>query len=200
MTYGEMRDYVLQLLDRYSVAGEAVAESYNNQADMLIRIPALTRDGLNYVATAARLLRTAVPLAEAETVGEWAVYDLPDDFYQMAGGLLRLRRGRACRMGEYTLLGRRQLWLPAGEKGPFLVEYYRYPAVPQGSPEEGDFLDCPPEAQDAVAYYVASHLVMEDNGNLYALLYNEFERKLARLQEGAYAQCGVTENVYDEEE
>lgn len=30
MTYGEMRDYVLQLLDRYSVAGEAVAESYNN--------------------------------------------------------------------------------------------------------------------------------------------------------------------------
>lgn len=196
MTYGEMRDYVLQLLDRYSVAGEPVAREYNNQADLLIRIPALTRDGLDYVTTTCRLLRTAAELAEPGTVGQWQVYALPDDFYQLAGGLICLAGGQVRRFQEYVVVGRRQIWLPAEAQGPFLLEYFRYPAVPQGSPEDGDFLDCPPEAQSAVAYYVAAHLVMEDSSGLYTLLYREFEQKLARLQEGAVAEWGLTEDAY----
>lgn len=196
MTYGEMRDYVLQLLDRYSVAGEPVAKEYNNQADTLIRIPALTRDGLDYVTTTCRLLRTAVELAEPEIMGQWRIYALPDDFYQLAGGLLCLNGGQVRRVQNYVVVGRRQVWLPAGADGTFLLEYFRYPAVPQSFPEDGDFLDCPPEAQSAVAYYVAAHLVMEDSSDLYALLYNEFERKLSRLQEGAVAEWGLTEDAY----
>ena len=198
MTYGEMKDYVLQLLNQYSVAGDMVPLTYNNQADDVARIPALTRDGLYYVTTTARKLRAVADLVSPEPVGEMLVYELPDDFYQMmSGGLIRLDpQGRYTRYHKYRLVGGRQILIPAADQGVYKVEYFRYPYVPEGTPEDGDFLDCPPEAQTAVAYYVAAHLAMEDNNYLHGALYNEFEMKMLRLQEGAFLECGVTEDVY----
>lgn len=195
MPYGELKDYVLQLLDAYSVAGDEVARSYNNQADMLARIPALTRDALYYMATTVRRLRTVARLADPETVEGWQVYQLPDDCYQVTGQLLQCVGGTIRPCGRYRVVGGRQIWLPAREEGEFLLEYFRYPLVPEG--EDSDFLDCPPEAQSAVAYYVAAHLAMEDNNNLYALLHNEFERRLARLQEGVQMESEVVYDAYE---
>ena len=197
MTYGEMKDLVLQLLHRYSVAGETVPLSYNEQADTVARIPALTRDALYYITTTVRRLRAVAELANPEELGGMLVYDLPDDCYQPAAGLLQiLPDGTVCRMGNYRFVGGRQVLVPKEEKGVLLVEYFRYPAVPVGVPEDDDFLDCPPEAQTAVAYYVAAHLSMEDNQYLHGALYNEFERKMTRLQEGQMQEWGRTEDVY----
>ena len=196
MTYGELKDYVLQLLNTYSVAGSPVAQTYNDQADLVARIPALTRDGLYYVATTTRRLREVAELTEPVVRGQVRLYALPDDFFQPAGGLLQVGADGLRRYCGYTLLAGRQVAVPASEQGPFLLEYFRYPAVPVGQPADGDFLDCPPEAQSAVACYVAAHLAMEDNNYLHGALYNEFERKMLRLQEGQYLECGVTEDVY----
>ena len=44
MKYGELRDQVLKLLNQYTVAGDPVAETYNNQADYLKRIPTFAND------------------------------------------------------------------------------------------------------------------------------------------------------------
>ena len=197
MTYGELKDFVLQLLNRYSIAGEKIPPNYNDQADVIARIPALTRDGLHYLATSCRRLREVAPLAEPEAVGGYLLYQLPDDCYQICGGLLRLQAdGQVTRYRDYRLAGGRQLLLPAQDRGHFMVEYFRYPFVVQGQPEDDDFLDCPPEAQVALAYYVAAHLAMEDNNYLHAALYNEFEMKMLRLQEGQMVECGVVEDVY----
>ena len=197
MTYGEMKDLVLQLLNRYSVAGEQVQLQYNGQADAVARIPALTRDALYYITTTARRLRTVAELAEPEILGGMLAYDLPDDCYQMAAGLVQvLPDGTVRRNHDYRQAGGRRVLLPKSAEGKLLVEYFRYPAVPAGVPEDDDFLDCPPEAQTAVAYYVAAHLSMEDDRYLHGALYNEFEMKLARLQEGPMVECGRTEDVY----
>lgn len=195
MTYGALRDYALQLLDRYSVAGTTVASSYNNQADALARIPALTRDALYYLATSVCRLRTVAQLEHSQKMQQWQVFDLPQDCYQMAGGLIRLRGQTMERFREYRLVGGQQVWIPDGEEGPFLVEYFRYPRAPLG--EENEYLDCAPEAQSAAAFYVAAHLAMEDDGNLYAALYNEFERKLARLQPAPQTQWEAMDHVYE---
>ena len=200
MTYGELKRFVLQLLNQYSVAGKEISLTYNNQADLTARIPALVRDGLHYLATSVRRLRTVTELAAPEQVGQMLVYELPNDCYQMAGGLLRLdRQGRAVPFREYQVVGGRQLWMDRQWAGRFWLEYFRYPMTPEAEPREDDFLDCPPEAQTAVAYYVAAHLAMEDNNFLYGALYNEFERKMARLQEGAMMQAGVTQDAYGAE-
>ena len=39
MTYGQMRDRVLMLLNQYSIAGGKIRVTYNNQADYLARVP-----------------------------------------------------------------------------------------------------------------------------------------------------------------
>lgn len=198
MTYGELKDFVLQLLNRYSVAGDNVPMTYNDQADIAARIPALVRDGLLYLATSCRRLRETAPLASPTQVGSWKMYQLPDDCYQMAGGLLQLtEEGQIRRFRTYQLVGGRQVLVPGQTKGPLLVEYFRYPSVPKGTPRDDDFLDCPPEAQTALAYYVAAHLAMDDNNYVHTALYSMFERKMLWLQEGAVAQCGLTEDCYE---
>lgn len=196
MTYGEMKDYVLQLLNVYSVAGKQVALTYNDQADLVARIPALTRDGLLYVTTTTRRLRSAAELSYPKSVGSLLLYDLPDDCYQICGGLLRVDDDGLHRVRNYWVLAGRRVAVPKSEKGTYLVEYFRYPSVPEGTPADDDFLDCPLEAQSAVAYYVAAHLAMEDNNYLHGALYNEFEMKLLRLQEGQFWECGVMEDAY----
>ena len=197
MTYGEMKDLVLQLLNQYSVAGEQVPLSYNGQQDLVARIPALTRDGLYYVTTTARRLRDVAVLAQPKELRGMLVYDLPKNCFQVAGGLLRIKPdGSVSRCRDYLVLGGRQLLLPKNLEGRWLVEYFRYPSVPTGVPANDAELDCPPEAQTAVAYYVAAHLAMEDDQYLHGALYNEFEMKMARLQEGTVLECGVTEDVF----
>ena len=196
MTYGELKDYVLQLLNAYSVAGSRVAESYNDQADLILRIPALTRDALYYLTTTVCRQRAAAELTDPQSMGDFRLYDLPDDCYQVCGGLLLVDGRGVHRVRDYQILAGRQILLTQPEAGTYLVEYFRYPAVPDGTPDEDAVLDCPPQAHSAVACYVAAHLAMEDNNYLYGALYNEFERKLLRLREGEYVQCGVTEDAY----
>ena len=197
MTYGQMKDFVLQLLNRYSIAGEKTPLCYNDQADIVARIPALAADALQYMATSCRRLREVAKLASPEKLGQFLLYQLPDDCYQICGGLLwRTEDGDVKRYHDYQLVGGRQVLIPAWDKGEFLVEYFRYPSVFRGKPDDDDFLDCPPEAQTAIAYYVAAHLAMEDNNYLHGALYNEFEMKMLRLQEGPTAQCGKVEDVY----
>ena len=44
---------------------------------------------------------------------------------------------------------------------------------------------------------MAAHLAIEDNSFRYAGLYNEFERRLARLEEGPAAEVGLVADAYD---
>ena len=196
MTYGELKDAVLQLLNTYSVAGSKVELTYNDQADLIARIPALTRDALFYLATTARRLRAAAALTDPAPLGSWMVYDLPDDCYQLCGGLLRMDNDGVRRVRKYQVLAGRQVAVPKDEAGTLLAEYFRYPVVPTGTPKDDTALDCAPETAGVVACYVAAHLAMEDNNYLYSALHSEFERRLLRLQEGTFVECGVTEDAY----
>ena len=197
MTYGELKNFVLQLLNQYSVEGREVAETYNCQADDLNRIPALVRDGLTYITTTVRRLRATVKLGEPQAVGSLLLYELPADFYQLAGSPLQIDPGgRVERCRNYRILGGRQLLLTRQPGCTYVAEYFRYPAVPTGVPGDGEFLDCPPEAQNALAYYVAAHIAMEDNNFLYGALMNEFERKMALLREGVTAEPLQSVDVY----
>jgi hypothetical protein len=57
MNYKWARDYTLELINQYSIAGAVTPESYNNQADYLARIPKMLNDAQIYVATTAGKIR-----------------------------------------------------------------------------------------------------------------------------------------------
>lgn len=198
MTYGELRTYVLQLINQYSVASKEVPTTYNNQADYIARIPMLANDALLYISTTARRLRATADIQQIETKGAWNVYRLPDDFWQLCTGKVFSldEDGEISRTNRFRLIGSRRIALPAEPARQWTVEYFRYPAKLPADPSDELALDCPEEAATAVAYYVAAHLVMQDDQYAQATLYNEFETKLSRLGEIPAAERDTVTDVY----
>ena len=93
MTYGEIRDRALKLVNQYSLAGEQIAESYNNQAEYVMRVPELVDDAQMIIASGPLPIRASKVLerSQAKDYGELLEYRLPVDLMQIApGGLLVL--------------------------------------------------------------------------------------------------------------
>lgn len=198
MNYAWARDFTLELIDQYSVAGKKVLPSYDNQADYLHKIPRLLDDAATLAATTSHKLREIAPLSglEHKTYGTWAVYTLPEDCWQMCGGLFRLTGAGCERDHSFRLLGSDAFALPAGLGGEAGVEYFRKPRLLGESPAEDAELDNSEPVQMALPYYAAAHLVMLDNAFAYAALLNEFERKLAVPGELPQAEFHAVQDVY----
>lgn len=199
MDYKWARDFALELINQYSIAGAEITDTYNNQADYLKRIPKLLDDAQMYAATTTGRIRTTERLANMRCAeeGEWLVYTMPWDFWQMcSGGLVRYDGPRLQRYHRYHQLSKNKFAVPKPLDGDIMVEYYRYPRLLGPDPDEDSMLDNSVEVQMALPYYVAAHIVMHDNAFAYQALYNEFETKLARLAELPQTDINIVEDAY----
>lgn len=199
MTYGQVRDQILKLLNQYTIAGAAVEPSYNNQQDYLERIPGLVNDAMVEIATTARKIPAMLSLndLEGETVGDLVRYALPRDFYQfISGSVVRTGSGGLLRTNCYTIQGRKYLVLPKEEAVDCTVTYYRYPVLLGDKPKDTDELDNEPETHYAVACYVAGHLLAHDDLALSALYHNAYEDKLNKMSQGVEMEVRPVEDVY----
>ena len=204
MNYAWARDFALELINQYSVAGDPVLLSYNNQADYLARIPKLLDDAQNLVATPVRRIRATMHVTvlsvEAKHDG-WTVYKLPADCWQISSaGLVRFTKAGMQRFHRYHLIGRDHIALPDEVGTNMMLEYFRYPKLLGTAPKADAELDNTTEVQMALPYYVAAHLVMYDNAFAYATLTNEWETKLERLYELPQTELTVVEDAYSAEE
>jgi len=201
MTYGQVRDLTLQLINRYSVAGTQVAEHYNNQADYLARIPGLVNDAMMEIATTVRPIFAEYDL-DANTgrsYGDgWVAFDMPNDFFRIAGGgVPRFRKRRYHRFSQFRWLGESTLLIREKALADELfVEYYRYPVQLPAQPDDETPLDNVPVTHSALAYYAAAQLMMQDDAFQYATLYNKYEDKLSKMIPAPYTEPVITEDVY----
>ena len=194
-----MKRAVLQLLNQYSVAGSLVADSYNNQRDYILRIPALVNDAVMEIATTARKISATLDLGELPCAekGEEVIYQLPEDFYQfVSGSVVRTTDGRVLHTNCYKMQERQYLIIPQEEAGNYSVSYYRYPQLLGDDPRDNDDLDNVPETHFAVPFYVAAHLAAHDEPFLYQALYNKYEDKLAKMGPGVAAEVRTVEDSY----
>ena len=199
MDYKWARDFTLQLINQYSMAGTKIPAGYNNQADYLARIPKLLEDAQLYAATTSSPIRHTEPLSalRCDENGEWLVYTLPKDCWKMSGvGLLRYEGETFQRYRGYHPVGANKFTMPKGVDGEVYVEYFRYPRRLGDTPRDTDELDNTIEVQMALPYYVAAYLVMQDDAFAFSALRNEFEDRLARLGEVPHADVSIVENVY----
>ena len=121
MTYKQLRDDTLRLLDRFSVAGGEVSPTYNNQADILKRLPSLLNDGQMLIATTVRPSTELMELKpySAVRMGKWLRFILPEDFYRLSGRGLAVVQGDDCfRSHEFQLLGSAALLVPESLSAP----------------------------------------------------------------------------------
>ncbi|MBR5342896.1 MAG: hypothetical protein IK149_03255 [Oscillospiraceae bacterium] len=195
MTYGQVKRAALRLINAGTIGGVEIPPSYNGQADLLKAIPTLADDAVMQIATTVRKIPAAVCLdaLDHSEQGGWTAYALPADCWRVkSGGLLRPdERGRC---GGCRLLGR-QLLLPAGEHGLWL-EYWRYPVSLGSDPDDDAPLDNSPDTHTAIPYFIAGQLVLYDDAYRYAALHNEWESRLSRLSEAAFAEEGCVRDAY----
>lgn len=201
MTYGELKNYVLQLLNQYSVAGSLVSPAYNNQADYIKRIPFLANDAITEIATTARKIPVLISLntLQSEVVDNQTRFTLPDDFFQFqSGSVVRTVKGHYLHTNVYSLQGRKYLLVPTKEleQGDYDVVYYRYPNLLPAEPTDSTELDNTPETHPAVGLYVASQLVGGEDAYLSTKYTNQYADRVQNLMPDITAEAHPADDVY----
>jgi hypothetical protein len=198
MTYGELKNRVLELIFSYSVAGSQIPATYNNQADYIAMIPGLVNNGQMDIATSVKRLPAIVLLEELELeqVGERILYKLPDDCWlPLPSGLLLERSRRYERFFGYRFISGK-IELPCHHPPDLALEYWRYPE--RVSSETGDDveLDNTPDVHECLVFYVAAHLLAYDDAYRYTVFLNMYEERISRLREPVWIEPGPIEDVY----
>lgn len=199
MNYKWARDFTLQLINQYSVAGKKIPNSYNNQADYINRIPKLLDDAQMYVATTVAPIRMTDDLKNlrCDDNGAWLIYTMPNDCWKVgSGGLIRYDGETFQRFHRYHPVDDNRIAVPRDLTGEVQVEYYRYPKLLGDAPADEDELDNKLPIQMALPYYVAAQLVMQDDAFAFSALSNEFETRLARMGEQAHTDLNTVDDVY----
>lgn len=205
MTYGECRDMSLHLIHQESIAGVEIPGSYNNQQDYLNKIPGLINAAQMDLATTAKPIPAEVMLGDLtyEDKEGSRVYNLPADLWQRRGSGLLIPRhdypngpSHYERFNQCRMVGNTKLILFSCLPDNTILEYFRYPTRLSPTPADTDVLDNVYEAQEAVPYYVAAHLVMQDDAFMYATLYNEYTSKKSALHDRPQTEVSVVEDVY----
>lgn len=205
MTYGELKQRALQLAFSCSLAGTEIPETYNTQADYLAMIPGLVNAAQMQIASRELRIPRVRSVSELthERVGDWEVYSLPEDCWQlMSGGLLNISRD-GCRNGVreryagFRIGLGKKLCLPPGFPAEnYLLEYWRYPLrVTADTPDETE-LDNEPEAQECLPYYVAYGILLYDDPYRAQNFRAEFETRVSRLREQLWLEEEPVRDVY----
>ena len=206
MTYGECRDLALNLIHQESIAGVTIPGSYNNQQDYLNKIPGLINAAQVDIATTTKPIPAWVELGDLMCIEKHGnyVYTLPEDLWQRRGsGLIFPSQEKRSdyelhydRYNHVRMIGNNQIILSEKLPPDTILEYYRYPVRMQNDPEDDDLLDNVPEAQEAVPYYVAAHIVMYDDAFLYATLQNEYSARKDAMRDQPRTEVDQVRDVY----
>ena len=198
MRYSTIKRSVLSHIDQYSIAGTPVAESYNNQADYLNRIPELINEALVAIRTSVKPEPAVCALTRGQEFGDYNRYFLPENFWKLkTGGASVIRHGEFRRTNDCRVQGKYVLTPRNGET--YYVEYYKYPErLPLDDELTDDFdLDEDIEVIQAATYYAAAALVRREDEFMYASLYNDYESRLARMAPSIAAEVQQVEDAYN---
>lgn len=197
MTYAEIKRHTLEKANLYTIAGEQVPGSYNNQQDYLNKIPALINTALVNIRTLVKRSPEVYMLENGEPFGNMTRYTLPGDFYSLkTGGVGRIRDGKFEKVNTYWLQGNRYILIPKNCPGEFMVEYYRYPVQLPDDPDDDFDLEEDPEVIQAAEVYAAAYLVLPDDQFMYTVLYNDYESRLGRISPGVTVELHQVGDVY----
>ena len=197
MKYADIKRAVLSHINQYTMAGAQVAQTYNNQADYLNRIPVLVNEALVNIRTLVKPIPVVYSLDYEEPYGGMMRYELPTDFWSLrSGGVSVIRDGKFRKTNQYRLQGKKYILVPGA--GSYTVEYYRYPVqLPLDNTLTDSYeLDEDPEVIQAATYYASAYLVLQEDEFAYATLYNDYESRLGRISPGVTAEVQPIEDSY----
>lgn len=196
-TYKGIKRAVLSLIRQYTIAGDAVLTSYNNQADYENQIAQRFNEGLVEIRTTVKPDAVELELNEPNEYHGMRQYDLPRDFMSLKSGSIRVAwAGHLVPAvhNKVEIFGKTILVPNDGQD--YLMEYYRYPPQFSDDPKDTNVIDEDPDVVQAAIYYAAAQLVRMDSAYDFAALNNEYADRAARMRPIMYAETDSVVDLY----
>ena len=197
-------DATTQLLNHYTIAGSLVPLTYNDQADDRNRMVNLINDAQMEIATTNRpiecIMTYVVPEEPLNTPITDIVVDFPEDFCEFQSIRFTPVKGhnRQSKYARYyKRVGEHYIILPSKPAGTYEIEYSRFPVRYTKDTPLTTELDNTPDTHEAIPYFVAAMIAIDDNPKLYYALYNVWETRLARMGlKQAHAESTQVDDLY----
>jgi len=203
MTYGDIRDNTLRLINQYTRIGNKINLTYNEQDDIVNRIPAFANDAMLIIARGPRPIEASAELdpKDAVEMGRLLKFTLPEDLIDIQpGGLLLLHPKGMTRSSDYKQMDDDHIVVPGylfRHGATPVLQYYRRPQLLSDSPADSDPMDNVVTAQEPIPYYCAANIQLMDNdAYAHSILFNMWQDKLNELSKPPQAEHNIVEDVY----
>lgn len=203
MTYSDIRDTTLKLINQYTRIGNRINLTYNEQDDAVNRIPAFANDAQLIIARGPRPIEASAELRpmDARPIGHHLLFTLPEDLIDIQpGGLLVIERRGLTRSSDYKQMDDDHILVPRElfRHGTVpMLQYYRRPQLLSDSPADSDPIDNVVTAQEPIPYYCAAQIMLELDAYQHSVLFNMWQDKLNELAKPPQAEHNIIEDVYD---
>ena len=130
--------------------------------------------------------------------GSYRRFEMPEDFnYSISVKYTPAFGGHTKDSAFVKWEDRTHILLPLAAPGEYFIDYCRFPVRYESDVNTDTELDNLPDTHNAIPYFVASMIAIDDHPAAYAALYNVWETKLARLgYKPATTQTTLVEDVY----
>ena len=203
MTYGDIRDTTLKLLNQYTRIGNKINLTYNEQDDVVNRIPAFANDAQLIIARGPRPIEASFQLdpRTCRDLGAQLMFTLPEDLIDIQpGGLLLLNPHGMTRNSDMKQLDDDHIVVPTHlfrHGTAVMLQYYRRPQLLSADPADDDPMDNVVTAQEPIPYYCAAQIALTDNEAYeHSVLFNMWQDKLNELAKPPQAEHNVIMDVY----
>lgn len=176
MNLGDIKQLTLMLMNEYSIDGEVKSDDEN--ASYLLRVPSLATLAQNEIANLQPVISTHVLAGEGTAYGEFFLFDLPSDCLgiQKVEAIYRDRvdkspRGYIIYHSSIGIIDKNKTW----------TLYYR--KQPADLVDDDDELEVSRDGQDAIPFYCASKLLLDEDETISKKLQDEYYSRLARLSQ-----------------
>ncbi len=123
-------------------------------------------------------------------------YEMPTDFMELQKVIQQGDPRTYVDMIAYKWEGKKTLVLNYYDTGSFDVHYYRYPtAITKDTPDTYEF-EVYTEAQEAIPFFIASHVMMEEKPTIAIQLLNEYTNKINALNTKDKQSSATVSEVY----
>ena len=181
MNYATFRDTTIKLLNYYSTSGNLTPISDGNTQDAVLRFPQFAQSAQLEIATTAKYILKNTSFEQiSSTEQTYNEYTLPSDLF-----IIRKVEANE-KIIDWELTERYKIRVLASLTGPIKVFYNAYPIEVPTSPLDSFVFDLDEEACQAIPYYVAAQILMDDPVN------KSVSDKLLALYQGKLANMNNT--------
>jgi hypothetical protein len=181
---------IIKLINNYSNSGNLISDTDPNQLDYTLRFRVLQDIAQKEIATIKKIQKYFT-VEEADvtiTDASFIEIDMPTDYYQM-----KHVEHDLCDV-QWRTRGRNKIIVGKLVTFPIDVFYYAYPQDITDETVTTYEFEIDIEAQEAIPYYVAAHVLM-DESNLYTTLLGIYQNKLANLSD-ATTESQTVQTIY----